>query len=194
MNFKKSETIKNLTRAFAAECQDGAKYQYMADEATTNQMANVATILKGLATNEMAHAKTFLDCIKKYGGSDVDLVNIEASYPMQSQPLDKMLKTVGNIEKKESEKIYPTFAETARREGYDDIAEKFAQISRVEKYHSKVFYKLEKLISDQTLYCCSNDHLWKCYNCGFEEKSKKAWQKCPLCDKNQGYIKLTLNG
>ena len=63
MDFEKSETLKNLTRAFASECQDGAKYQYIADEATQDKQSYVSTILKQLATNEMAHAKIFYDYI-----------------------------------------------------------------------------------------------------------------------------------
>ena len=48
MELKNSETLKNLTRSFASECQDGAKYQYMADEATQQKQEYVSTILNQL--------------------------------------------------------------------------------------------------------------------------------------------------
>ena len=193
MDFKKSETLKNLTRAFAAECQDGAKYQYMADEATQNQMSNVSTILKALATNEMSHAKIFMDLIEKHHKGGVNLVNIEASYQMQCGKLDELLKIKGDIEKKEAEEIYPGFAEVAKKEGFNDVAKKFEEISKVEKYHSEIFYKLDRLIKNNQLYSCEMDKLWKCVNCGYESLDKKAWDTCPLCEKNQGYVKITFN-
>ena len=91
MEFKNSETLKNLTRAFAAECQDGAFYQYMADEATQNKLSYISTILKQLATNEMAHAKVFYDYIGKHCSGGVDMVEIKATYPMKYGKLDEML-------------------------------------------------------------------------------------------------------
>lgn len=190
MDFKKSETLKNLTRAFAAECQDGAKYQFMADEATQKQMSNVSTVLKALATNEMSHAKVFLDCIKNHCEGGVDVVNIDASYQMQVYELVQMLKIVGKIESKEANEVYPGFANIAEKEGFDDIAKKFNEVAKVEEYHSVIFDKLHKLIQNNQLYTCEAENLWKCYNCGYEEMNTKAWKKCPLCDKGQGYIKI----
>lgn len=113
MELKNSETLKNLTRAFAAECQDGAKYQYMADEATMEKLSYVSTILKGLATNEMAHAKIFYEYIYQ-NANEPDLnVEIKASYPMAHAPLKEMLKIKGDNEKRQAEVVYPAFAKTA---------------------------------------------------------------------------------
>ena len=193
MDFKKSETLQNLTRAFAAECQDGAKYQYMADEATQNQMANVSTVLKALATNEMSHAKVFMDCIEKHNKNGVEMVDIQASYQMQCGKMEYLLKIKGDIEKKEAEEIYPGFAKIARKEGFEDIAKKFDEIAKVEKYHSEIFYKLDKLIKNNRLYTSEAEKLWKCYNCGYEYKSQEAWETCPVCEKNRGYIKITFD-
>ena len=49
-NFEQSKTAENLARAFAGECQDGARYQWLADMAQAQQMGAMATILKQLAT------------------------------------------------------------------------------------------------------------------------------------------------
>ena len=51
MEFKNTETLKNITRAFAGECMDGAKYQYLADTATQQKLSQVASVLKALAHN-----------------------------------------------------------------------------------------------------------------------------------------------
>lgn len=191
MDFKKSETLKNLTRAFAAECQDGAKYQYMADEATQNQLSNVSTLLKALATNEMSHAKIFMDLIEKHNHGGVNVVDIEASYQMQCGKFQDLLKIKGDIEKKEAEEIYPAFEKTAKDEGFEDVAKKFEEISKVEKYHSEIFYKLDRLLKNKKLFKSEAKKLWKCINCGYEQLGKEAWDMCPLCEKNQGYVKIT---
>ena len=53
MDFSESKTKENLARAFAAECQDGARYQFIAKDAKQNQMNYISTILKMLAKNEL---------------------------------------------------------------------------------------------------------------------------------------------
>ena len=193
MDFKSSETLKNLTRAFSAECQDGAFYQYMADEATQKKLSNVATILKQLATNEMAHAKIFYDYISEKCNGGVEMVDIKATYPMNAGNLEQMLKVKSDNEERQFDKVYPEFSKTAKKEGFTDIAEKILEIGKIELCHSKVLIKLYEMIKNNTLYSKDIETLWKCLNCGHEDSLKKAWSKCPLCNKDQGFVKITLD-
>jgi len=194
MDFEKSETLKNLTRAFAAECQDGAKYQYMADSATTEKQSYISTILKQLATNEMAHAKIFFDyvCEKKQNG--FESVEIRATYPMQGGNLEEMLQIKAENEEKQSKTVYPAFAKTAEKEGFTDIAKKFLQIAKIEACHADVLYQLHQMLANNTLNQFEEPTKIKCTNCGHEETLKKAWKKCPLCSKSQGFVKINLCG
>ena len=192
MEFKKSQTLKNLTRAFAAECQDGAKYQYLADMATQKKQAQVSEVLKNLATNEMAHAKVFYDYIDTKCPGGVAEVNIEASYPMAHGELVEMLKIKGDNEALQAKKIYPIFAKTARDEGYEDIAEKLERIAKIEQNHADILIALHEKLKSNTLYTEKQEKLFKCTNCGHEEKIKKGWKQCPICEFNQGYIKIEL--
>lgn len=194
MDFKNSETLKNLTRSFSAECQDGAFYQYMADEATNKKLSNVATILKQLATNEMAHAKIFYDYISNQLEGGVDMVEIKATYPMNSGTLEEMLKIKCDNEKKQSSVVYPKFAKEAEKEGFTDIAQKFIQIGKIELCHSDVLSQLYQMLENKTIYSKNLETLWKCLNCGHEDILKKAWKKCPLCSKDQGFVKINLCG
>ncbi len=194
MEFINSETLKNLTRAFGAECQDGAKYQYMADMATQAKLSNVATILKQLATNEMAHGKIFYDYIKTQNPGGVEMVEIKATYPMQGGSLEEMLQIKGDNEERQSTTIYPSFAKIAEKEGYSDISQKFLQIAKIEACHADVLYQLYQMVSNNTLYSSDVEKVWKCLNCGHESLQKKAWKKCPLCGKDQGYVKINLCG
>ncbi len=193
MELKNSETLKNLTRAFAAECQDGAKYQYMADEATQQNLSYVSTILKGLATNEMAHAKVFYEYIYQNAKEPNLNVEIKASYPMAHAPLVEMLKIKGDNEKKQAEVVYPAFAKTAVKEGFTDIAKKLESIAKIEAIHGIILKQIYDKLSTDTLFCSDKIVPWKCSNCGYQEDSKKAWKKCPLCSQNQGMIKLNLD-
>lgn len=194
MELKNSETLKNLTRAFAAECQDGAKYQYMADEATQQKMSYVSSVLKQLATNEMAHAKIFYDYVAQNSGVEDLTVEIKASYPMAHAPLEQMLKIKADNEKKQAQVVYPAFAKTAINEGFLDIAEQLEKIAKIEAVHAMVLQELYDKISNGNLYACDKCFNWKCNNCGFEQETKKAWKKCPLCCKDQGYVRFKLCG
>ena len=193
MEFKNSETLKNLTRAFASECQDGAKYQYMADEATQNKQSGVATILKTLATNEMAHAKIFYDYISQNADDKNLKVDIKASYPMAHAPLIEMLKIKAENEDFQAQTVYPAFAKTAKKEGYEDIAKKLTIVADIESNHNVILQKLYCKLKEDSLYTSSEKTLWKCNNCGYQESSKKAWKKCPLCSREQGMVKINLN-
>lgn len=190
MELKNSETLKNLTRAFASECQDGAKYQYMADEATQNKMGGVATTLKALATNEMAHAKIIYDYISQNANVKDLNIEIKASYPMAHAPLVEMLKIKGENEQFQAQTVYPAFAKTAKKEGFEDISKKLMVIADIEKNHNEILKTLHEKLKTDTLYVSNEKVLWKCNNCGYQESSKKAWKKCPLCEKNQGFVKL----
>ena len=158
MEFINSETLKNLTRAFGGECQDGAFYQYMADQATQQKLSNVATILKQLATNEMAHAKIFYDYISEQVEGGVDMVDIKATYPMKSGSLEEMLKIKYENEGRQSDTVYPAFAKVAEKEGFSDIAQKILQIGKIEKCHSEVLSQLYERLKNKTIYNKSSSH------------------------------------
>lgn len=194
MDFEKSETLKNLTRAFASECQDGAKYQYIADEAETAKQNYISTILKQLATNEMAHAKILYDyiCSKKSDG--FECVEIRATYPMQGGEWIDMLEIEQENETKQANTVYPAFSKTAKKEGFEDISVKLMEIAKIESCHTDVLSQLYQMLKNNSLNSFEKPTKLKCVNCGHEETVKKAWKKCPLCNKNGGYIKINLCG
>ena len=194
MDFENSQSLKILTRAFAAECQDGAKYQYLADMATQQKLSQVSTILKQLATNEMAHAKVFYDYISTKVPGGVEMVEIKATYPMQNGQLVDMLKIKAENEQRQADEIYPSFAKTFKKEGFLDISEKILQIAKIEACHASVLNQLYTKLSNDTLYSSEGETLYKCMNCGHESRAKKAWKKCPICSMDQGYVKINLTG
>ena len=190
MEFKNSETLKNLTRSFLTECMDGAKYQFLADIATQQKMSEVSQLLKDLATNEMAHAKIWYDHIINNGNKDVEMVDIKATIPMNYDEYVNMLNIESDLEKRQAETIYPAFAKIASKEGFDDVANDYLEIAKIELEHSNILQKLYISIKNNNLYESNQPKLWICKNCGHEATAKKAWKKCPLCDKDQGYVKI----
>lgn len=194
MDFEKSETLKNLTRAFSAECQDGAKYQFLADTAETQNQKYISTILKQLATNEMAHAKIFQDYICEKSNEGFESVEIKATFPMQCGNFEEMFKIKMENEDKQANVVYPSFSKIAKKEGFDDISLKLLEISKIEKHHAEVLSEIYQMLKNNTLNNFDNPTLMKCTNCGYEDNLKKAWKKCPLCQKSGGMIKINLTG
>ena len=192
MDFNQSETKKNLARAFAAECQAGARYQFMATQAQNEQLVFIKDTLKMLAKNEMAHAKLFYDYILEKCGEECD-VNVCADYPYVEPGLAESLKAEVEIELDEFENLYPSFAEVAESEGFEDVANSFLVVSKVEKTHAEMLRLLAKNYAKNSLYKHRQKVLMKCSNCGHIDLKANGWESCPLCSLGQGYIEISFS-
>ncbi len=190
MDFNKSKTKQNLARSFAAECQAGARYQFMATQAQMEKLLFIKDTMKMLAKNEMAHAKLFYDYIADKCGEKCE-VDICADYPFVEASLENSLKQEAKIEKDEFEKIYPEFAKVAKNEGFDDVAESFELVAAVEKTHAGILNYLYEHYLDKSLYKYKNKVVQKCSNCGHIAYTASGWKKCPLCNFDQGAIQIS---
>ncbi len=188
MNFNESQTKENLARSFAAECQAGARYQFMATMAQSESLAYIKDTMKMIAKNEMAHAKLFYDYIVENAGECK--VEFQADYPYVEPTLEKSLCLEMQFEQDEFEKIYPEFAEVARDEGFDDIAESFELVARVEKTHAEMLDLLCQGYKNKSLYSSKAKRLFKCSNCGHFDYLTESWKECPLCSLEKGYIAI----
>ena len=189
MNFIESQTRKNLAKAFAAECQAGARYQFMATQAQNEKLFFIKDTMKMLAKNEMAHAKLFYDYIVENSGKD-SIVEFEADYSYLESKLCISLLKEAEIEKHEFDEIYPTFAEVARQEGYKEIAQSFELVANVENSHARILEHLNKLYSNGKMYESKEKSVFRCTNCGHLAYLNVGWKTCPLCSLDQGYIAL----
>lgn len=189
MDFLKSETRQNLAKAFAAECQAGARYQFMATKAQNDKLFYVKDTMKMLAKNEMAHAKLFYDYIVDNSNNN-SVVEFDADYSYLESKLDISLHKESEIEKNEFNSIYPAFAEVARREGYIEIADSFEMVANVEYSHFKLLRFLYEKYQSGGIYRSKTEQLYRCTNCGYLAHQVGAWKKCPLCSLDQGYIMI----
>ena len=190
MNFQESKTKENLARSFAAECQEGARYQFMAKMAQQQGYQYMSMLIRTLAHNEMAHAQQFFNKIVELGGNQTQNIEITAGYPFKSGELLDVIRNEADNERMSSDSIYPKFADIARDEGFKDVAELFDMISKVEKTHERTLKHLADNLSCNCLYKCDNEHAFKCDECGTIIKSKCAPKTCPLCHMGQGYYRI----
>ena len=192
-NFDKSRTKQNLARAFAGECQDGARYQFLAQLAEQEGYNYMQTIFKTHAKNEMAHAKKFYNLLTANCSCKQRNIEICGGYPFTKGNLLDSIKDTMGAEESQSDNVYPDFAKVAKDEGYPDIAKSFLFASSVENCHKLMLEQLYTKLKGKKLYKSSTPIKWKCSNCGFEHTAKSAWEVCPSCDKPQGYVEIPID-
>jgi rubrerythrin len=187
-NLKGSETEKNLLKSFAGESQARTRYDYFASKAKKEGFEQIAAIFAETAGNEKEHAKRFFKFLQ---GGDIE---ISAAYPagVIGSTLEN-LRAAAAGENEEHTKLYPAFAETAKKEGFDEIAAAYAMISKVEAEHEKRFAKLADNIDNGTVFEKPEPTRWKCRNCGYVHEGTSAPLKCPACLHPQAYFELKEN-
>jgi rubrerythrin len=125
-----SETHQNLKAAFAGESQANRRYLYFAQKADVEGYPDVAALFRSVAEGETGHAFGHLDLLREIG----DPVTGEAVGPTE----DNLRSAIAG-ETYDHTELYPGFAQTARREGFDEIAEWFETLARAEKSHADRF-------------------------------------------------------
>jgi rubrerythrin len=86
--------------------------------------------------------------------------------------------------------MYPNFAETAREEGFDDIAIIFEAIAVAEKQHEKRYLDLMNNIKASRVFKRDEAVSWRCRNCGYLHTGKDAPELCPACAHSQAHFEL----
>ena len=190
MDFENSKTRENLARTFAGECQDGARYQFLSQQMTKEGFTFLADTFKILAKNEMAHAKAIYDLIVEYSNGNAYNIPIQAGFPFNSYEIPKAIARSIEIEEMEAQNIYTAFAKIAEDEGFVEASELLTLITKVETCHSKLLTEMYNRYTKNMLYKTDKATKWKCAQCGHEETTKSAWENCPLCKLDQGYVQI----
>ena len=193
MNFRESRTRLNLARAFAGECQDGARYQFLAKQALNEGYYYLQMLLKTHAKNEMAHAKRFYDLLIDHSEETQKNIDISGGYPFTKGDLLESIKDTIDTENSQSNVVYPDFANIAEEEGFDEVAKAFRFAGSVENCHMLLLQQVYKKLKNGTLYKSTKPVKWKCSNCGFEHTAKEAWEECPSCLMGQGYTEIQID-
>jgi rubrerythrin len=185
MEFKGSKTEKNLLAAFAGESQARNRYTFFAGAARKEGFEQISAIFTETAYNEKEHAKLFFDHLK---GGDAE---ITATYPAgMVGTTAQNLKAAAAGEKLEWGTLYPSFAETAEKEGFKDVANTFRRVGSVEAHHERRYLKIQESVEKDQVFKRPSPVKWKCRNCGHVMESKEAPLKCPVCAHDRAFFEL----
>ena len=169
-----TKTLENLKVAFAGESQARNKYDYFASKAKKDGYEQIAAIFAETALNEKEHAKMWFK--ELHGGAVEDTeTNLEAA---------------ADGENYEWTDMYKGFAETAREEGFDELAEKFEEVAKIEKSHEERYRKLLSNVREKKVFSRDGDMIWVCRNCGHIVVGKEAPEVCPVCAHPQAYFEI----
>lgn len=162
MDLKGTKTEKNLEAAFAGESQARNKYTYFAEVARAEGMERIAEIFLETARNEQEHARLWFDFL---GGIGTTAENLKAAAAGENYEWTEM---------------YKEFAETAREEGFEQIAFKMEKVGEIEKAHEERYLRLLENVETDKVFA-DDDAVWVCGICGFKYEGAAAPKKCPVC-------------
>ena len=167
-----TQTEKNLEAAFAGESQARNKYTYFSSVAKKEGYEQIAALFLKTADNEKEHAKVWFKELNGIGDTAQNLAE------------------AANGENYEWTDMYAGFAETAEKEGFTELAEKFRLVAAIEKHHEERYRALLKNVETAEVFKKSEVKVWECRNCGHIVVGTNAPEVCPTCAHPQSYFEI----
>lgn len=186
-----TKTADNLAKAFAGESQARNRYTIYAKVAEQEGHIHIADVFRETADNERAHAKIFFDFLIQ--GLGKAHIKVDAEYPIGYGNTTENLQYAAEGEKEEWGTLYPSFAETAKQEGFPEVEFALKKIVEIETSHEKRFLDLMNALSSGALYKKNTSQYWKCINCGYIYEGTEAPKVCPACKYPQGWFEIMYN-
>jgi rubrerythrin len=185
MDLRGSKTEKNLLTAFAGESQARNRYTYFSSAARKEGFRQISEIFEETANQEREHAKRLFKFLQ--GGE----VEIAAAFPAGViGSTAENLKAAAGGENYEWTEMYPSFAKTARAEGFEEIGTVFESIAVAEKQHEKRYNDLRANIEAGRVFKRDKQVVWRCLNCGYLHEGTSAPDMCPACAHPQAHFEL----
>ncbi|NIA14659.1 MAG: rubrerythrin family protein [Nitrospiraceae bacterium] len=185
MELKGSQTEKNLLTAFAGESQARNRYTYASAKARKEGFVQISKIFAETADQEKEHAKRLFKFLE--GGE----VEITAAFPAGViGATAENLRGAAGGEHHEWSEMYPGFAQVAREEGFDALADVFEAIAVAEKQHEKRYLGLLANVENGTVFKKDAPVVWRCQNCGFIHEAAEAPSVCAACAHPQAHFEL----
>jgi acyl-CoA hydrolase/ferritin len=128
MKLKGTKTEDILLRALEGELKASFRYRCIAEVARKSGNKQVADIFEATAHNEIEHARHIFEFL---GGVDNVVQDIERAIENEGM---------------EATGFYPEAAETAKKDGLNEIADFFHRMSKVEAKHNRNFQDLRACI------------------------------------------------
>lgn len=172
MDFRQSQTFRNMETAYEVELIANAKYALFAKRASQEELIEISLLFDTVARNEQFVAER-LRSILFDGTPDTTQNLIEAR--------DNVLM---------ESNMYREFARIATEEGYPEYGSLFSGIANIMLSHHNSFENMIKDIERNELFCKPREGLWMCLGCGNILSGLCAPDICPICLYPQSYYKL----
>jgi rubrerythrin len=180
-----SDTERNILTAFAGESQARNRYNYFASKARKDGFVQISRAFTETAEQEKEHAKRLFKLLE--GGE----VEVTAAFPAGViGSTAENLKASAAGEHHEWQEMYPGFADTARGEGFKEIATVFEAIAVAEKQHEMRYLGFLANIKSGKVFKKDAPVVWRCINCGYIHEAPEAPENCPACAHPQAYFEL----
>ncbi|MBR9689508.1 MAG: rubrerythrin family protein [Candidatus Altiarchaeota archaeon] len=186
-------TIENLTKAFIGESQARNRYSFYAKIAQKEGFEQISEVFLITADNEREHAKwlfRLINQLKKKSGETLEEITVSASAPTTLGTTIENLKSAVAGEHYERTEMYPSFADTADKEGLPAIAKRLRAIANAETHHEERFKKLLKEVEGGTVFEKNSEKEWVCRKCGYVHKGNKPIAACPSCGHPASYFEV----
>ena len=168
-----TQTEKNLQAAIAGESTARNNYTFFASKAKKEGYEQIAAIFLETADNEKEHAKIWYKELYGIGSTAENLAAAAAG------------------ENYEWTDMYKGFAETAEKEGFPELAEKFRMVADIEKHHEERYRALLKNVEMQEVFKKSEVKVWECRNCGHIVVGTQAPEVCPVCAHPRSFFEIS---
>ena len=172
MNLKGSKTEKNLYKTLIGESKARTLYTLFGERARKDGYQWVGQVFDETSSNELAHARKVYTAFLNLLGDTKE-----------------NLKEAFSGETNEYESLYKSFEETAREEGFTEIADFYKELREVEESHANRYKDLYERIDTDTMFKGNSDSMWVCMNCGYIHEGSEAPIICPLCSYPRAYFK-----
>lgn len=174
MDLKTSQTWANLQTAFAGETRACTKYLIYALKAREDGYEQIGNIFDETSRNEQEHAEIWL---KQLSGGEIPATL-------------ENLRDASAGEHYEWTQMYAGFAETARQEGFAELADLFERVGAIERQHQTRYDALAKNIETDQVFCKPYPTAWICLICGNVTYAECAPEICPVCGHTKAYAEL----
>ena len=181
-----SKTKENLMRAYAGEALTCSRYKAAEEQCRAAKLFVAANLFKFTSAQEAVHAEIFAGHLKECIEEKIEICKAAFPTAPSGSPADLLSDASGN-EDYEASRLYPSFAETARSEGFGRIAQDFENIAAIERSHGERFKRFSDLLSQGKLFSCDESECWLCLNCGYLSEARTAPETCPVCGQPQGW-------
>ena len=165
-----TKTEQNLKDAFAGESQARNKYTYYASQAKKAGYEQLAALYLETADQEKEHAKMWFKEFHGIADAETNLADAAAG------------------ENAEWTDMYVRMAREAREEGFEELAQKFEGVAKVEAAHEKRYLKLLENLKNDGTFKGDAPLGWKCRNCGYVHEGDEAPEVCPVCNHPRAYF------